>query len=44
MVKKRYEVVWAKRSQLQLHAVFKYISESSPVNAETVVSDILAAV
>jgi plasmid stabilization system protein ParE len=44
MVKKPYEVVWTKRSQLQLHAVFKNISETSPVNAEKVVADILSAV
>jgi plasmid stabilization system protein ParE len=44
MVKKPYAVVWTKRSQLQLHAVFKYISEDSLVNAEKVIADILSAI
>jgi plasmid stabilization system protein ParE len=44
MVKKQYELVWTKRSQLQMKAAYNYISEDSPKNAAKVIEDIAVAV
>jgi plasmid stabilization system protein ParE len=44
MVEKKYEVVWTKRSQIQMNAVFKHISKDSPQNALKVLEDIITAV
>jgi plasmid stabilization system protein ParE len=44
MVKKQYELVWTKRSQLQMKAAYNYISEDSPKNAAKVIEDIIIAV
>jgi plasmid stabilization system protein ParE len=44
MVKKQYQVVWTKRSLLQIKAAHKYISKDSPQNAAKVIEDIAAAV
>lgn len=44
MVAKKYQVVWTKRSQLQIKAAHKYISKDSPQNATKVVTDIAKAV
>jgi addiction module RelE/StbE family toxin len=38
------QIVWTRRSQQHMLALFKYISIDSPKNAEKVVEDILAAV
>jgi plasmid stabilization system protein ParE len=44
MVKKQYQIVWTKRSQLHMKAAHKYISKDSPQNATKVVTDIVTAV
>ncbi|MBS1512397.1 MAG: type II toxin-antitoxin system RelE/ParE family toxin [Bacteroidetes bacterium] len=37
------QLVWTKRSQLHLRALYKYIAEDSPQNAAKVVNDIIKA-
>ena len=37
-------LVWTRRSQLHLKALFKYINEDSPQNAILVVNDIVEAI
>ncbi|MBL7748316.1 MAG: type II toxin-antitoxin system RelE/ParE family toxin [Chitinophagaceae bacterium] len=44
MVEKKYEVVWTKRSQLQMNGIFKQISKDSLQNAQKVLEDIITAV
>lgn len=39
----RYQLVWTRRSQQHLRALYKYISDDSPQNALKVVNDIIAA-
>lgn len=39
----KFQLVWARRSQQNMSALFKYISEDSPQNAGKVVEDIMAA-
>lgn len=43
MVTLLYQIVWTKRSQQHLKAVYKYISEDSPQNALKVIEDIAVA-
>ena len=43
MVKTKYELVWTKRSQQHMKALYKYISEDSPENAKKVLEDIITA-
>ncbi len=43
MVKHHCQLVWTKRSQLQMKAVYDYIHEDSPQNAIKVVDDIAKA-
>jgi len=44
MVNVPYQVVWTKRSLLQIKAAYKYIFKDSPQNAGKVVNDITKAV
>lgn len=44
MVKKEYQIVWTKRSQQQMKAAYKYISDDSLQNAIKVVEDIVRSV
>jgi plasmid stabilization system protein ParE len=45
MVKKQqYEIVWTKRSQQHIRALYKHISKNSLQNAAMVIEDIVAAV
>lgn len=37
------QLVWTKRSQLHMMALYKYISEASPQNAKKVINDIIIA-
>jgi plasmid stabilization system protein ParE len=39
----KYKLVWTKRSQLHIKALYSYISKDSPKNALVVVQDIIAA-
>lgn len=39
----KFQLVWTRRSQQNMSALFKYISEDSPQNAGKVVKDIIAA-
>jgi plasmid stabilization system protein ParE len=39
----KYRLVWTRRSQQQMLALFKYISEDSPQNAQKVVNDIVVS-
>ena len=43
MVVQNYELVWSKRSQQNMLASYKYISEDSEVNAKKVLADIIKA-
>ena len=43
MVKQQYQIVWTKRSQLQLKTAYKYISIDSPKNALKVVEEIVTS-
>jgi plasmid stabilization system protein ParE len=44
MVEMGHELVWTKRSQIQMRQVFKHISKDSPKNAAKVVQEIADAV
>lgn len=45
MVKKQqYEIVWTKRSQQHIRALYKHISKNSLQNSAMVIEDIVAAV
>lgn len=44
MVDKVHELVWTRRSQIQMKQVFKHISKDSPKNAAKVVQEIADAV
>jgi plasmid stabilization system protein ParE len=39
----KYQLVWTRRSQQHMMALYKYIHEDSPQNAAKVVNDIVAA-
>jgi plasmid stabilization system protein ParE len=39
----KYRLVWTRRSLQQMLALFKYISEDSPQNAQKVVNDIVVS-
>lgn len=44
MVTAQYQIIWTKRSLLQMKAAYKYIFKDSPQNAAMVVNDITKAV
>lgn len=43
MVKKRYKIVWTRRSQQHLAAAYEFISKESEKSAQKVVADIVNA-
>lgn len=43
MVKKRYKIVWTRRSQQHLAAAYEFISKESEKSAQKVVTEIVNA-